>query len=557
MLVQMLEGHPVSLADGVVGVVNLLITIIAAIAVWKLRHRAHERDELLDRVELQREHARSVARIARFALEKEDLSDFFQIVVRKVSNQLKSPCVALIEFGESEGLVRAATITMSERFQLRPDGLLNFLRLTSDLVETHDMAAERRYVAPVELQPCCSLIAVLLPGFSNTSWGALIATDASPRSFSDEDRHYLTSIAQIIGETLQRRESEALYKLMVETGSEMVTKSTIDGKLLWVSPSSERLLGYRPQELLAMTPQELRDLIHPEDQELTNVLSDKSFRSGGEMQLRLRLLPKGASTYRWVDIVYSAIMEEGEIAGVRASARDVTSEVEAEQLKNSLISMTAHELRTPISVMQGYAQLLVREDDLVQAQKMARKIASETQQLAALVGTLLELDPAQLGQQIFRPETTDLCDLVQTEVDRFLDYHPDERNRLVIHRPEGVIVGLWDHIRLGRAILNLIENAAKYSSGEITLECSSDGESAFVRVSDLGIGISRDEINQIFKPYYRSPRSQMSKAQGMGLGLTLAQSSVMMHGGVILVDSTIGRGTTMTVKLPLNPIQGG
>lgn len=233
----------------------------------------------------------------------------------------------------------------------------------------------------------------------------------------------------------------------------------------------------------------------------------------------------------------------------------IAQEEETEALKDHLISMTAHELKTPLTVLQGYAQMIARTTEPHQIQIYANHINQESRQLSAIIGSLLEIDPSHQGKLRFQPQNVDLRRIVDETLHRFSLGHPEEAPRVKLVAPSGLIMGIWDPLRVGQAVLNVLENAVKYSEDEVQVEVAVDEQDAVrICVTDRGTGISKEEAQRIFQPYYRSQRSHMRGAQGMGLGLTIADKAVKLHGGEISVNSQIGRGTTMCITLPLTPV---
>ena len=232
----------------------------------------------------------------------------------------------------------------------------------------------------------------------------------------------------------------------------------------------------------------------------------------------------------------------------------------AARARDEFISVATHELKTPLTAVQGFAQLLQRlmdEPDLdrERASRVADQLAEHTARSVALVNDLLDVSRIQQGRLEMRPETVDLAALAQRVVSRFQGV-PDwaETHRIVVDAPTEPIVGTWDPNLLDEVLTNLISNALKYSpdGGEVRVALRLEDADAEIAVSDSGIGMSEEEQLHLFQPFVRGATGRAT-AGGTGLGLYIAAQIVEQHGGRITVNSRLGEGSTFTVILPLRP----
>jgi PAS domain S-box-containing protein len=227
------------------------------------------------------------------------------------------------------------------------------------------------------------------------------------------------------------------------------------------------------------------------------------------------------------------------------------------QSRDQFLSMAAHELKTPMTTIKGFVQLLIRrmrrpEFDPGYFEESADNLQEQIIRLESLLNDLLDTTRMQHQGATIKPAPVELRSLAEQVMARF-EHTPEwnEKHRLVLDAPQPV-TGMWDVERLDQVLTNLISNALKYSpdGGEvrIALECQVD--EVTIRVSDQGIGMSSEDLARVFEPFSRSEAARRT-AGGTGLGLFIARQMIEQHGGSISVQSEVGHGTTFTVLLPL------
>jgi signal transduction histidine kinase len=238
------------------------------------------------------------------------------------------------------------------------------------------------------------------------------------------------------------------------------------------------------------------------------------------------------------------------IASLEREARD------AERMRNDFLVAVSHDLRTPLSVILGYAQMLrrrlgVRAGEDRRTNDGLQSIERRARMMASVVEELADATRRENGRAIvLHREMVDLSALVEeiaAEQDGASPLH-----RVVASVDKHAIVGYWDPVRLGRAIVNLIGNAVKYSpaGGEIHVTLRREGEGAVLSIRDTGIGIPADDLPNIFDRFYRGANA-LEKTAGTGIGLSATRQIIERHGGTIAVESTEGRGSTFVVRLPI------
>lgn len=244
-----------------------------------------------------------------------------------------------------------------------------------------------------------------------------------------------------------------------------------------------------------------------------------------------------------------------------AERRARTDAEESVRLRDYVLGIVSHDLRTPVTAIKGMAQIIERfagrqgspEGDLLATQAAA--IDANAERMTTMLDDLLDAARLQSGQELeLHRSPTDLAALVRAGVEMLRGPALQPQVTLDIRQPE--LAGMWDGRRLQRVVDNLLSNAHKYSSPAAPITVALDrlpGEGhdwAVLVVRDQGIGIPATELGRIFTPFYRASNAG-GRISGTGLGLAGARHIVEQHGGRIDVESIEGEGTTVSVRLPL------
>lgn len=216
-----------------------------------------------------------------------------------------------------------------------------------------------------------------------------------------------------------------------------------------------------------------------------------------------------------------------------------------------ITSNVAHDLRSPITRIRGLAETtLISNSNNEDYQKMAGAVIEESDSLINMINTMLEIARTDSGIVQFEKQSVDLGELVHTAHDLFDPVAEDMNIRFDVNIQDDHLFVMGDLQRLQRIVANLVDNALKFTpSGEtVSLSIIANPNEVSIIVKDTGTGISEDELPRIFDRFYRTDQSR--SAGGSGLGLSLVQSLVRVHDGVVNVESSVGEGSVFTIVLP-------
>ncbi len=238
--------------------------------------------------------------------------------------------------------------------------------------------------------------------------------------------------------------------------------------------------------------------------------------------------------------------------------RDTTRETAINQSKSDLVAVVAHQLRTPLSGIKWIFQAMIDGDygELAPQQKeMLTRGLGANSDMIHLVDDILDVSKIEEANFEYKLEEKDFVEFAQKLVDELKPEFESRKLHLKLDVPKEKIPYTFDEKRMHMAIANLLDNAITYSpeGGEIAFSIAKIGETIKIEVKDSGIGIPEEARSHIFSKFYRAENAKKAKPRGTGLGLFLVKSIIAGHGGAISFNSTIGKGTTFSIKLPMKP----
>jgi len=310
-------------------------------------------------------------------------------------------------------------------------------------------------------------------------------------------------------------------------------------RITFVNPAAERLLGWTQAELLGKSEQAVIAFRRADD-------AVAGAPSGDHDLVCIR---KDGTTFP-VARTAAPIVIGGAQTGTVIAFRDLTEVRALERAREEYVALISHDLRNPLTVIQGRVQLLLlhlQRQQLDRASESAQTILTSSKRMDSMLTDLLEQMRLESGATDLRTEPTDLTWLLARIVAQFA---ADEESGQIHLDDAPPLTAPLDPARIERVMLNLLSNARKYSSNSpIVVHVDRDGNAAVVSVTDQGMGIAPADLPHLFEKYYRT--EQVTVIKGMGLGLYSSRLIVEAHGGRIWAESVVGAGSTFRFSLPL------
>jgi PAS domain S-box-containing protein len=350
--------------------------------------------------------------------------------------------------------------------------------------------------------------------------------------------------------------SEEKYRILAETSADGVFTTDSLGRLTYVNPSFEKLCGRRKSQILA-TPFRnylLEDSIYFFQQ----IFIDARKKNEKIENVELELVA-GDGSITPIEANIAPLKKEAEFSGVVCTIRDITQRREIEdelkkneRLKTEFMNIAAHELRSPVTPIKGYLDLIIHDNESNDKIKNWAKISlRNAERLLKLVNDILDVSRLDSDTMRFDMEKIDPIELLNEIVE---DMRPAITNkklefRVNIPTPLPHIIG--DKNRLSQVLKNLIGNSLKFTDcGFIALEVEKKENHLLIAVVDTGIGISNDELKKIFTKFYQAYTGEDRNNEGTGLGLFISKEIVKKHNGIIWGESDVGKGSRFVIQLP-------
>ena len=241
--------------------------------------------------------------------------------------------------------------------------------------------------------------------------------------------------------------------------------------------------------------------------------------------------------------------------GVAYTGRVLYREAKLSRMKTDFVSLVSHELRTPVTSIRMFIETLAlgRVKDPAQTQEVLQLLTRETERLSTLIDRVLDWSRIESGRKEYHRERQPVSQVVETAVAAFRAQRLEGDLQLSVDVPDNLPPVEVDRDAIAGALLNLLQNAYKYSGADkrIALTVQAGGRWVDLSVEDHGVGISPRDRKRIFERFYRVDNLLTRKTEGSGLGLAITKRIVEAHGGRITVKSEPGKGSRFTIQLPV------
>lgn len=359
------------------------------------------------------------------------------------------------------------------------------------------------------------------------------------------------------------QESKERVQAVLDNIPNAVLTITQDGQIEICNPAAARIFRYSMETLSQLSITDLMTPPHDEFAKFFSLADKRGFELYGKrsdqshfpMYLTLNRMTLKRETSYIVNIqdITQIKQMQAEILEKEQMRIALQKERELRDLKDRVLSMMSHELKTPLAAIRLSHDMLKRYSDRATDEEKAQyfdNINLQVEHLNEMVSDVLTLSQSERAEQGFTPESIDLITYCRNIVEAFQINHY-QTHQIEFECPDPIIVAEFDKKLLRRALTNLISNAIKYSpeGGAIWFKLWTDGDFALIQVIDSGIGIPQEDNEYLFSPFHRA--SNVKGLPGTGLGLAITKQAIDLHEGDITYDSKIGQGTTFTIRIPL------
>ncbi|MFL1894958.1 ATP-binding protein [Aquimarina sp. 2-A2] len=351
-------------------------------------------------------------------------------------------------------------------------------------------------------------------------------------------------------------ESEKKFRQMIDLLPDKIISANPTGEIIYYNKSWQEYTGL---SLKKLQNKGWTKIIHPDDKEEFFKKLNVAYATGEGQEMELRFLNKSGK-YKWH--LYRAVAihdETGNIKTWLSTCTEIHRVKEEQRRKEEFLKMVSHELKTPVTSIKGYVQLLLSminanqefPEALVPVQRSLKRIDSQVSRLTRLISEMLDLSRVENSKLELKKTHFSLNELIYETVEdiRF----SSDLSEVEFHDSFEMEV-LADRDRVGQVLINLITNAIKYAPKSQLIEIAiykKDENYGAISVKDYGIGIPKKDLSKIFDRFYRVEGENEETFSGFGIGLFLVKEIIDRHGGTIDVESKKGKGSKFTFTLPL------
>jgi PAS domain S-box-containing protein len=351
--------------------------------------------------------------------------------------------------------------------------------------------------------------------------------------------------------------SEEKYRILAETSADGVFTTDTLGRLTYINPAMEKLLGRRKGKILATPFRNYlgEDSIYDFQQTMLDVRKKDEKTEGVELEVVHEdgfVVP--------VEANMSPLKKEGKFVGIECSLRDISERkrveqelLKSEKLRTEFMNIAAHELKSPVTPIKGYLELIESDKNASeQIKNWARIGLRNSDRLLRLVNDILDVSRLDTDTMRFNMERLEFSKILNDAVEDFAPSIEQQKLKFIKRFPDNLPAIFGDKFRLAQVLKNLLGNALKFTDyGSISLIAEVKKQQILVSVADTGIGISQDETKKVFSKFYQAYTGEDRRNQGTGLGLFICREIVRKHNGDMWVESAPGNGSTFTFKIPI------
>lgn len=358
---------------------------------------------------------------------------------------------------------------------------------------------------------------------------------------------FVFEVTETVHTRQREKENEQRFRFMLDTMPQQVWTARPNGKLDYVNEVVCEDFGFPMEKIIDHGWQVF---IHPEDLHECLQKWRSALLSGKEYVVEFRLKFHDGQ-YRWHLARALPLIENGQVKLWLGTNTNIEIQKNNELKKDEFLSIASHELKTPLTSIKAFNQLMLRINDPEKLAGFIQKSATHVQRLEKLISDLLDVTRINAGKMEYNMEPFGFKEMLTDSIESV--QHTTTTHSIIIENVEDVQY-TGDRFRLEQVVNNLLTNAIKYSPGgnKVIVNCIRHEDSIVVSVQDFGIGIEEKNLMRLFERYYRVDNTAM-RFEGLGLGLFISAEILKRHKGSFWIESIPGEGSTFFFRLLLDP----
>jgi two-component system phosphate regulon sensor histidine kinase PhoR len=358
---------------------------------------------------------------------------------------------------------------------------------------------------------------------------------------------------EVLEDTVKERTTDLLksreyFRFLANNIPVIIWTADAHGKLDYINQRWREYTGYGLEESKARQV----ELVHPDDLASSTAAWKDAMKNKNRYEFEFRFKRNADGAYRWHYAQAIPFKDENDnITAWIGTNIDIDDQKKELEKKDEFIGVASHELKTPLTSLKGYVQLVELQDNLSDATKIyVSKALTSINKLQHLIDELLDASKIKAGKLKFQKDDLNLTELIDICIENSTYMYPSFKIKKEVK--DDIMVYANDE-RVEQVLMNLISNAVKYSptKKEIIIRAGDDGRSAIVSVIDFGIGLLRSDQELIFQRFYRAKDHDVTMP-GLGMGLYISSEIIKEHNGEMKVESKLNEGSKFSFSLPLS-----
>lgn len=375
------------------------------------------------------------------------------------------------------------------------------------------------------------------------------------KNYNSKDAKWLSIIAERLASRIEttklfdelQKDRQQIERIIDNSGDGIIVRNASNSEVIVWNKAMRQITGFETNAQCRKANPHIAQFVKDAQKEASENGDDKIYK---ELQYK-----NYDGEEQWMGVNFSFIKTEDKIDHIISNVRDISKDKMVEDRNKEFVYTTTHELRTPITAIKGYLSMILNGDAgevNSKQKKYFNKVYQSTENLVSLVEDLLKTARIEEDKLVIAKEPFGLNAVAGDVINDFRSKAKSKGLNLGAMGWKGNIVVEGDPDKTKQALSNLVDNAIKYTTkGSVIIRIQKEDGFGKIAVEDTGVGIPKKEQESVFSKFYRVPNSESIRAGGTGLGLFIVKNLIEKQGGKIQVKSKLGKGTSISILLPL------